>query len=104
MINYPKFQYSKMLNGDQIVVRSEDKTEFEDLVKYVRSFYKVERTDPYKDVKTNVSVDEFEDNHICPAHGVQMESRVSKNTGKPYWSHRSSEGALCFGKAYLPKK
>ena len=34
MNNYPKFQYSRFIGQDQIVVRCEDKVEFETLKKY----------------------------------------------------------------------
>ena len=104
-MDYPKYQYSKMLNGDQIVVRSEDKKEFEEMVEYAMEFYKVQPS-PVMETppKINVSVDDFDKSHICPAHGIQMVSRISKKTNEPYWSHRSSEGELCFGKGYKPKK
>jgi len=33
-----------------------------------------------------------------PEHsGAEMESRISKKSGKPYWSHRMEDGELCFG-------
>jgi len=33
----------------------------------------------------------------CPRHGVPMEHRRSKKTGKPYWCHTAAGGGLCFG-------
>lgn len=34
----------------------------------------------------------------CKDHGDEMVQKVSAKTGNPYWSHRNSDGTLCFGK------
>ncbi len=34
----------------------------------------------------------------CRDHDVEMIQKISAKTGNPYWSHRNSDGTLCFGK------
>lgn len=34
----------------------------------------------------------------CKDHGDEMVQKVSAKTGNPYWSHRLTDGTLCFGK------
>lgn len=37
---------------------------------------------------------------MCKKHNVPMEEKVSKKSGKPYWSHYSQEEGICFGSGY----
>jgi len=112
MNNYPKFQYSRFIGEDQIVVRSEDKGEFEKLVEFVKGFGKEPVvTKGYASTgNPPVTADDFENKHICPEHNVQMKEGVSKTkfeqdgkTPKKYWSHVKKEGdkwIWCFGKGW----
>ena len=34
----------------------------------------------------------------CLLHDAPMTQQISKKTNKPYWSHKTSDGFLCFGK------
>lgn len=37
---------------------------------------------------------------MCKEHNVPMEEKISKKSGKPYWSHYSQEEGICFGSGY----
>lgn len=41
---------------------------------------------------------------LCKVHNVQMKQRISKRTGKPYFSHsrqdENGEWEICFGRGY----
>ena len=112
MSDFPKYQYSKFIGQDQIVVRSDDKVEFENMVGYVKNFG-VNPTQPSPTAPTavpNVSVDQFEQNHTCPTHGVQMTQGWSKTKkdeqGNPlsYYFHKDEMGSMCFGKGFKARK
>ena len=105
--NYPKYQYSIFDKAQgQIVVRTDDRAEFGSLLNFAKAQAKVNGSGPYVEAeKNNVAVteEEFTNDHICPAHGVQMKERISKKTNEPYWSHSKKEGAgwlICFGKGW----
>jgi len=115
---FPKYQYSQFdvhHTGDQMVVRSNDETEFKKMVDYVRGLKTPQQPQPVKPTtpvvqpEVRVSVDQFEQDHNCPTHGVPMKQRESKKrdvkTGKPiiYWDHRRQENGVwekCFGKGW----
>ena len=106
MSDFPKYQYSKFIGQDQIVVRSDDKVEFENMVGYVKNFGSKPEQIESPTVIPNVSVDKFEKDHICPTHGVQMTQGWSKtkkdDQGNPvsYYFHKDVPGNMCFGKGY----
>jgi hypothetical protein len=39
----------------------------------------------------------------CEMHDIEMEERVSKSTGKAYFSHYDKEHGICFGSGYKGK-
>lgn len=102
---FPKYQYSRFDSKEgQYVVRTNNIDEFRTMVKFVND---VVGSSPYNKVKKQVSVDEFENDHICPVHGVEMTKRESKTKidkdGNPvkYFAHGSTVNGkfqLCFGK------
>lgn len=105
--NYPKYQYSTFDKaGGQIVVRTDDKEDFGNLINFAKAQAKLNGSGPYVEAAKNnaaVTEEEFSKDHICPSHGVQMKERVSKKTGKPYFSHSKKEGEewlICFGKGW----
>lgn len=103
MSDFPKYQYSRFIDQDQIVVRTDNKEEFIEMVDLAKNFGK-SPADPVKSVVPNVSVDEFEDNHVCPTHGTTMKERVSKTKGTTYYDHREQQDGVwkrCFGKGWL---
>lgn len=36
----------------------------------------------------------------CEVHNVPMHSAISTKTGAEYWSHKSQDGKICFGKGW----
>jgi hypothetical protein len=40
---------------------------------------------------------------MCELHNIEMEERVSKTSGKTYFSHFDKENGICFGNGYKGK-
>ena len=116
---FPQYQYSRFdsKNG-QYVVRSDSQEDFEKKIAFLNGkidgvkepelkprYQETAKPDvrqPYKE-SAGVTVDQAIDSHICPAHNIQMISKVSKTTNKQYWSHGDRvEGKfiICFGKGW----
>ena len=101
-MDFPKYQYSKFIGQNQIVVRTNLVEEFEEMVVYVDDFKKIQ---PAPLTKPSVSVDDFYEKHICPTHGTQMRERTKVDGSGTYWDHRQKNEAgvwqKCFGKGWL---
>jgi hypothetical protein len=101
-----RFQYSRFdsKNG-QYVVRSNDVEEFELDIEYLnKKIGDVSVQGSIATITKPVTADDFNDKHMCPVHNVEMASKMSKKTNKPYYSHFTENKEICFGKGALPSK
>ncbi len=93
---FPKLQFSKFIGQDQVVVRSDDKTEFLDLVTFIEDFVKkqpiIQQTVQKPVAGQQVSKS---DTKMCPIHDVEMKGREGK-FGR-FYSHNIN-GTWCNGK------
>ena len=103
MDNFNKLQYSKFIGQDQIVVRSNDKTEFLDLIEFVDDFVtKMPKNDPVvpvgakKQVQAVVTTPKTQpDTKICPIHTAKMYYHDGQYG--PFWSHGNKQTGYCNG-------
>jgi len=102
---FPKLQASLTVGDDMLVVRSNNKEEFLDLLKFIA---KTRQTMKEKTVASSPTVTQANgDIPICGIHQTPMtwKTGVSKKTGKNYafWScnQRMQDGSFC---TYKPAK
>lgn len=102
-----KLQWSKFIGPDrseQVVVRSDDPAEFEELKSYVETmFASSSKNDPrvhvedlptYPEVnQTNPYEETPDQEHVCKTHHKQMKERINKRTGGVFYDHRMKNEA-----------
>lgn len=103
---FNKFQWSGQYGGNMIVIRTNDKAEFDLLVtEYEKKVG--EKTKPPMNTTEekirNFTKDVEASENLCPQHNVPMLKGFSKAKNKPY-SYHDENGMRCFGKGYLPPK
>jgi len=100
---FPKLQFSKFIGQDQVVVRSDDKTEFLDLVTFIEDFIKKQPSTQQTVQKPTVSQQVSKSNtKECPIHpGVMMYLKDGKFG--PYYSHGNKAEGYCNGKPKYEK-
>lgn len=104
---FPKFQYSVMIGGHQIVVRElENIKAFVAAIGDVKPLIEALKEQVSSQPKTASSSAPVSQNTMtCQTHGVAMEERIGKTSGKPYFSHKDPiTGNFCFGEGYKEKK
>jgi hypothetical protein len=104
MDNVKKFQWSGMYGGKQYVIRTDDETEFDNLVKKYELIIDDKVTPPmntHEEKLQNFAKDYEASQNLCPEHQIPMLEGFSKKTNKPYKYH-DTNGMRCFGKGYMP--
>ena len=96
-----KFQWSRQVDKDIYVVRSDDFDELEDGIGKVEKRLQIENFDkeivqPRKEQKVESKTEEKSDTQICPIHKVEMTGREGKYGY--FYSHKTDAGTWCNGR------
>lgn len=103
---FPKFQYSVMIGGHQIVVRElENVKAFISAIGEVKPLIEALKEQVGNQPKTSPTTAVVSElSRPCPMHGGAMSEGFSKKTQKPYFFHDDPvTGSRCFGKGYQEK-
>ena len=103
-----KYKWVKFTETDktELTIESDNETEFRQVVtafggRLTETLVEKKASAPaIGAVKPVVTADMYENDHICPTHGIKMVSKISPKTNKPYWSHFEAGKGICFGKGY----
>lgn len=107
MSDFPKFQYSYFIaNGAQLVVRTDDYSEFLSEVKRVQEDF-IPTTSQSSPKNASTAIPGASNATQCPIHHKDMKQKVSK-AGKPYTAHwkKLPDGSfdICFGKGWQSER
>lgn len=115
--SYPKYQLSKFVDKRrdyQIVIRTNDANELIAAMKKIKPLIEgiekreatIAKANPPQPAQAQATQAMDGLRRICKSHGVDMvygqSKKINPRTGQPfeYWSHKSDQGAMCFGKGY----
>ena len=105
MSDYPKFKWSSMDGGEQVVIRDDEWINFRKNVDLAKTIIAKKPQTEARPAEQKSETSEEEGASVrCEMHSVNMPYKVSKK-GNAYWNHTrkvDGEWETCWGKGYTP--